>query len=156
MSELHIFERTDPGFEFCVWLDTEVAEEDGLCIGVGRTRAQALHAAELDLLAALDAVRAERTKEGVTQFTEGTMRTVRAKFTVTDIQPLDGNNDGKTVVLTPQYDQAIPEDQRFYQATPTGRFEMTIDNPPALEVLTLGRAFYIDLTPMADQETVPV
>lgn len=68
---------------------------------------------------------------------------IRAKFMVSDIT----NHvwGGATVKLKQQYDETIPEDQRFYEATPTGSFEMLVNNPRALEELKLGEFFYIDL-----------
>lgn len=69
---------------------------------------------------------------------------VRAKFTVTAITQYQY---GKKVELQPQYDTSIPEDVRFSKATPSGNFSMMIDNPVAADQLTLGKAFYIDLTP---------
>lgn len=69
---------------------------------------------------------------------------VRAKFTVQSIT--EYQYGGKKVVLAPQYDESIPEDQRFAKATPGGEFSMFIDNPAALDQLKLGKAFYIDLT----------
>ena len=80
--------------------------------------------------------------------------TVRAKFTVTELKQTfsyPGYPTYKTIVLRPQYDTSIPEDQRFAQATPNGCFEMHINNPAAIEALMpggeLGHSFYIDLTP---------
>lgn len=70
---------------------------------------------------------------------------IRAKFTVTSVT--DSGNGGKQVVLSPQYDTSIPEDQRFQKATPSGEFRMQVDNPAAASQLTQGKAFYIDLTP---------
>lgn len=71
---------------------------------------------------------------------------VRAKFTVTSITATSGG--GKKVVLQPQYDQNIPEDQRYSKATPAGRLEMTIDNPGASEQFEQGKAFYLDFSPV--------
>lgn len=80
--------------------------------------------------------------------------TVRAKFTVTGLKQSSygkGSPTYKTVVLTPQYDTSIPEDRRFFDATPNGTFEMAINNPAAIDALMpngeLGHSFYIDLTP---------
>ena len=69
--------------------------------------------------------------------------TVRAKFTVSAITTRQW---GSEVELTCQYDQSIPEDQRFQKATPSGSIKMQIDNPSALEVFTLGSQFYADFT----------
>ena len=76
---------------------------------------------------------------------------VRAKFKVTEIvqQAWAGEGRGK-VVLEPQYDPSIPEDQRFATATPSGRLEMQIDNPSAFAALPLGKTFYLDITPVEE------
>lgn len=42
-----------------VWLDTEVADFDGICLGCGTTREEALLDAKEELEAALDAVNRE-------------------------------------------------------------------------------------------------
>lgn len=55
MSEIHIVQ--DRGHAVEVWLDTEVAECDGLCIGTGSTRDEALAEAETDLQVALSELR---------------------------------------------------------------------------------------------------
>lgn len=75
--------------------------------------------------------------------------TVRAKFKVTEIieKRFSAEYVQKTVVLTPQYDQKIAEDVSFQKATPTGRMEMQIDNPVAIERMPIGRVFYVDFTP---------
>lgn len=52
MSEVHIFSYDD-GNLFEVWLDTDIAEQDGLCIGVGPTRYEAIVSAAEDLEEAL-------------------------------------------------------------------------------------------------------
>ena len=75
---------------------------------------------------------------------------VRAKFTVTQI--IDTRFGPRpeahyqTVVLEPRYDQTIPEDVRFLTATPSGRMEMRIENPAALEQFVPGTSFYVDFT----------
>lgn len=85
---------------------------------------------------------------------------VRAKFVVTEIRQNYYHNGKEavkgsvTVVLTPQYDTSIEEDHRFSKATPSGRFEMLIDNPPAAEYLKPGEAFYVDLTAVPKPEPV--
>lgn len=69
---------------------------------------------------------------------------IRAKFMVSDLT--SHHWGGVTVKLKPHYDETVPEDQRFYDATPTGSLEMLVNNPRALEELKLGEFFYIDLT----------
>jgi hypothetical protein len=73
---------------------------------------------------------------------------VRGKFMVTEITEMSWSKTARKVVLTPQYDTSIPEDQRYAQATPSGRIEMTIDNPPALAALPIGKQFYVDFSPV--------
>lgn len=72
---------------------------------------------------------------------------VRAKFTVQSHKKWAGPYGSTEVVLSPQYDTSIPEDQRFAKATPQGSISLTIDNPAAVDQLTLGKAFYVDFTP---------
>jgi len=74
---------------------------------------------------------------------------VRAKFKVSEIRQHAWHPTARTVVLEPQYDATIPEDRRYAQATPTGRFEMFVDNPAALAQLPIGQMFYIDISPAA-------
>jgi hypothetical protein len=66
---------------------------------------------------------------------------VRAKFKVVE------NADGR-IVLRPEYDHTIPEDQRFAQATPSGEIFLQVDNPSAGAALQLGKSFYIDFSPV--------
>lgn len=75
--------------------------------------------------------------------------TVRAKFVVTAITD-QGQHSPKVVKMTPQYDMSIPEDRRFQKATPWGEINLHIDNPIAVEQLKLGKAFYIDMSPVEE------
>ena len=76
---------------------------------------------------------------------------VRAKFTVSYIEHQE-NTAGfyRKVILEPRYDSSIPEDRRFCEATPSGRLEMTINNPAALEQFKPGKQFYVDFTPISE------
>ncbi len=67
---------------------------------------------------------------------------IRAKFTVTQVTHYEGGN--ALVTLEPRYDSAIPEDQRFNDATPAGKFEMYVANKFAIERLKPGAVFYAD------------
>lgn len=73
---------------------------------------------------------------------------IRAKLTVNRIetQEYSAAYQQKTVVFGTVYDQNIPEDQRFQQATPSGEARLQIDNPVALEVFKPGKKFYVDFT----------
>lgn len=68
-------------------------------------------------------------------------RKIRAKFEVVSLE-------GSTVVLEPRYDETIPEDQLFNEATPWGKLEMFVNNPAAIEILQPGQKFYLDLLPI--------
>jgi hypothetical protein len=70
---------------------------------------------------------------------------VRAKFTLTEVH--EQSWGGKKFIFSPQYDTSIPEDARFAKASPSGRFEIQVDNPAAVEQFTLGQAYYVDFTP---------
>ena len=69
---------------------------------------------------------------------------IRAKFTVGAVVP---HQYGSTsVMLNTLYDPEVPEDQRFNLATPSGYMTMMVNNPVALEQLTIGKKFYVDFT----------
>ena len=53
---------------------------------------------------------------------------------------------GAKAIFHTQYDPAIPDDQAFTKATPTGMAEFQIDNPKAAEQLVIGKAYYFDIT----------
>lgn len=72
---------------------------------------------------------------------------VRAKLVLQSITSHYWHPNSKTLKFAAQYDQTIPEDQRFQQATPTASAEFQIDNPAALEQFKLGEAYYVDFTP---------
>ena len=73
---------------------------------------------------------------------------VRGKFTVIERARFHWTPKTERVVLQPEYDSSVPEDQRYFDATPHGRIEMQINNPAALEQFTLGRKFYVDFNPV--------
>jgi hypothetical protein len=75
---------------------------------------------------------------------------VRAKFKVTQVietQFAPGYSQ-KRIVLEPQYDSKVAEDVSFSKATPSGRIEMQIDNPAAIEAMPIGKLFYVDFSPV--------
>lgn len=74
------------------------------------------------------------------------MRIIRAKFEV--IERVGENQT--TVILEPRYDESVPEDQRFSEATPWGKLEMFVNNPTAIQILQPGQKFYLDLIPITD------
>lgn len=73
--------------------------------------------------------------------------TVRGKFRCTEeVKSAWLGEAARKVVFEAVYDLEIPEDRRFYKATPTGRLEMTVDNPTLFEV---GQHYYLDFTPVS-------
>jgi len=73
--------------------------------------------------------------------------TIRSKFKLTEIKRNYCNMTAATLIFEPRYDTSIPEDQRFQKCTPSGRFEMLVDNPLALAQFELGKEYYFDATP---------
>ena len=76
---------------------------------------------------------------------------VRAKFQLQEVTENCWDKRQRKLVFNAAYDQTIPEDQRFYDATPTGRFEVLVNNPKALEQLELGRYYYFDISEVPQQ-----
>ncbi len=75
--------------------------------------------------------------------------TVRTKFKVVGITQHD-TGSSRTIKLSAVYDQSIPEDQRFAQATPSGELTIYVNNPAAIEQLPIGKSFYLDLVPVEE------
>ncbi len=76
---------------------------------------------------------------------------IRAKFcltAITEIPFYPGYPSRHEFMFMPQYDDTIPEDRRFSEATPDGQLKITVDNPPVIEFWKsrLGKAFYLDFT----------
>jgi len=72
---------------------------------------------------------------------------VRAKFKLTEIRRHSWHPSAQTLRFDAQYDESIPEDQRFFDATPSGHFEMLCNNPHATAPFELGKQYYFDITP---------
>lgn len=71
--------------------------------------------------------------------------TVRALFQLVAIK--EHFTGSKTLTFGAEYDNTIEEHRRFQKATPYGQFEMTVDNPAALEQFHLGKYYYFDVSP---------
>lgn len=73
---------------------------------------------------------------------------VRCKFYLAEVTNIaQGTYRSAKLTFVAQYDESIPEDRRFQKASPNGRFEITIDNPVAVEFFKLGQFYYFDATP---------
>lgn len=68
---------------------------------------------------------------------------IRAKFVVTQVTHFEHPGYAQ-ITLEPRYAKNVPEDQRFAQATPCGKFEMTVTNPAVIEKLKPGTIWYLD------------
>jgi hypothetical protein len=77
---------------------------------------------------------------------------IRAKFMVTEITNFTWGNT--RITMRPQYDPDLLEDKSFAKATPNGELWMDVDNPSAIEELTLGRVFYLDFVPVENVKIV--
>jgi hypothetical protein len=73
---------------------------------------------------------------------------VRCKMQLFQVTESAWSTGSKQLTFSAQYDQSIPEDQRFAKATPTAQLTMTVDSPAALEQFKLGDSFYVDFTPV--------
>jgi hypothetical protein len=88
--------------------------------------------------------------------------TTRAKFRCTtveqtsseptEVQRYTPGEEPSTYLTWPRvfrfsatYDESVPEDQRYAQATPIGNIEMRVDNPAVS--FEPGKAYYLDFTP---------
>lgn len=72
---------------------------------------------------------------------------VRAKFWVAVIEKV-WEDKATRVVLHPVYSDS-PENEKFFEATPSGEIEMVIKNDFAAQQFHMGQEFYIDFTPIS-------
>ena len=75
---------------------------------------------------------------------------VRGKFKLQEIHQHAWSGDGRTLIFTAEYDPDLPEDQKYAKATPSGKIEMGVDNPAALQQFELGKSYYVDFTVAVD------
>jgi hypothetical protein len=82
---------------------------------------------------------------------------VRCKMKLVEIREHAGALPGlpaenKTFVFTPEYDSDIEEDRRFNKYSPSGRFEITCNNPAVIEQYKIGTYWYFDSSPVPAAE----
>lgn len=70
---------------------------------------------------------------------------VRAKFKVVDVQPINENDMGGHVQLSPVIGGSEENDE-FYRYTPGGSISLSTINEKALAEFNVGDEFYIDFT----------
>ncbi len=78
---------------------------------------------------------------------------VRAKFQVSSITK-HSYGPATTILLYAQCADSIEENKRFAKYTPSGRLELTVDNPPAQEFFELGKSYYLDFTEVPNAQSV--
>ena len=72
---------------------------------------------------------------------------VRGKFRVQKVAKTCWGTEGSAeITFGAEYDPTIAEDKKYAQATPSGSITMYVDNPKAVEQLTIGKYFYVDFT----------
>ncbi len=79
--------------------------------------------------------------------------TIRAKMILESVLPQQWGGSQATFRCT--YDQQVAEDVSFQKATPSGYAHFTIDNPKALEQLTIGAAYYVDFSAVPQDPPAP-
>lgn len=59
------------------------------------------------------------------------------------------NHSTHEFIFVAEYDDKIPEDRRYAQATPNGRVALTVDNTSVIEYWAsqIGKKFYLEFTP---------
>jgi hypothetical protein len=82
---------------------------------------------------------------------------IRAKFRVDEVipgGPEKGPQNAETVLMRPVTPDKDPmgENQKFWNATPSGEIKMTITNPEAWGSFRPGMECYVDFTPAEQEE----
>jgi len=73
--------------------------------------------------------------------------TTRAKFRCQSVESFSPDLSGpRTYRFSAQYDDSVPEDQRYARYTPSGELRIAVDNPAVS--FELGQAYYLDFTPV--------
>ena len=75
---------------------------------------------------------------------------VRAKFWVTDIKHLETGSPNEvcaSIQLQPVYNNGDPGNASWSKYTPSGKLEMSVTNPSAIDAFEMGKPYYIDFTP---------
>lgn len=71
----------------------------------------------------------------------------RIKFACVSVVPVAEGSTDYLVVFEARYDEGIPDDQRFFKWTPSGRIEMICNNPRVIAELKVGAQYYLDGSP---------
>lgn len=79
------------------------------------------------------------------------MATTRALFAVNDVlerKDKDGDTTAVVVKMNPSYETGV--NRAFFEATPNGSLEMTINNPGAFSFFKPGAKYWLDFTPVEE------
>lgn len=71
----------------------------------------------------------------------------RCKFVVEKVTAYQGNYEQITLNAVYGGANASAENQSFAAATPTGKLEITVNNPTVIGQIKPGQYYYLDLTP---------
>lgn len=71
--------------------------------------------------------------------------TIRCKFVCISAQKTTyGTEEVEFMPVTPTAD--VPENEKFWKATPTGTVRLGIDNPAAQDQFAVGQSYYFHIT----------
>jgi len=77
--------------------------------------------------------------------------TVRAKFFVSEVKHTGtpGSDPFAVIVMQPVFGSYGDgkENESWSKYTPSGKLEMSVTNPGAIEQFEIGKAYYLDFTP---------
>jgi hypothetical protein len=78
--------------------------------------------------------------------------TVRAKFYVSEVKHVGtpGSEPCATIVMAPVFGSYGDgkDNESWSKYTPSGKLEMTVTNPGAIDQFAVGQAYYLDFTPV--------
>lgn len=76
---------------------------------------------------------------------------VRCKMQLTEVHQFTGGY--RKFIFSAVYDPSIPEDKLFAKASPSGKFEITVNNQNV--DYEVGKYYYFDSTPVPAPPTAP-
>ncbi len=78
--------------------------------------------------------------------------TVRCKLKLVEIAQVDWSKTARKFTFSAVYDDSIPEDRRFYDASsPNANFTILVNNPAVVASYELGKHYYFDSIPVQEQ-----
>lgn len=76
------------------------------------------------------------------------MKATRCKL---ECEEIGKTRFGTKVVLQANYAKKSPENDAFFQATPSGNITLYIKSEVAAALFDVGKAYYVDFTPAPDE-----